>query len=310
MASLKDMLEPGETVLHEASSLKNFARLPVGTAGFMVAITALLVIDFNEHTLFQMLEILGLVMLGAVLLLGVVSIPMTLMLAPFEACIVTDRRILFRPSLRRPEISEITLSEIEDVGFRGNELRIAAPGQVVTLQPDRLGIGAVLLTRILPKWFPEGGKPVDRPGRLLNPGERIVFHFPPRYLGWVGKISAICFAGLFLSIGYSDFVERDWAGILSTIVLAAMILWHWYPARDDRHGWYSLVTNRRLLQHFDWDHSRYEEIPLAEIEAEWRSQFAEKLAARHNGRDLDIPAKGKDAERVLAAIEAAKEATP
>lgn len=305
MARLKNMLEPGETMLHRGSALRSVLSTLSAPVAFLPVFLATLFVDSVEEIVaapVTALPIIGLALLPSVVLIVV----MGPMLGLGEACIITGRRILVKRGLFRPRIDEMALADIEVVEIGGSALFIRGGGRTLAIQAHRNGLTAEVMARALPRWFPDAGKPIVKLGRILQPGERLIFRYPSPWFGRVLQGLMLCLALFFLWGGYGELIDGDWRGVLIQTMLAAIMLWLAYAPSGGRHGWYSAVTDRRLLQYFDWDHSRYEEIPLAEIEAEWRSQFGEKLAARHRGENLDVPAKGKDAERVLAAIEAAK----
>lgn len=305
MAKLKDMLEPGEKVLHRGNLWRALLPVLFWLAAISVALVAGVVLmfleDIPEHPIILTFAV-GVGLLPAAIVLG--------MAGPFiglgEACVFTDRRILFKQGLFRPRIAEMTLSGIDRAEFGGALLRLGGAGRTLDIPAVRNGLTAPVLARILPRWVPDAGKPMARPGHILQPGERLIFRYPSPWFNRVLRGLMLCMAGFFAWTGYGDLIDGDWSGAWNGAFYIVIMLSLVTNGATGRHGWYCIVTNRRLLQHFDWDPSRYEEIPLAEIDAEWRSRFADKLTARHNGRDLDIPAEDKDAERVLAAIEAAK----
>jgi hypothetical protein len=245
---------------------------------------------------------LGLGLLPAVIVLTVAE-PL---IGLGEACIVTDRRILFKRGLFRPEIATIPLSDIDHVDFNGAALQFGGSGRTLDILAVRNGLTAPVLARILPGWFPDAGRPMASANHILETGERLIFRWPSPWFGRILRGGMLGMAGFFAWTAYGDVIDGDSSGVWMSGFFTVLALSQVIDRPAGRYGWSCLVTDRRLLQHFDWDASRYEEIPLAEIEADWRSQFADKLAATHNGRNLDIPAKGKDAERVLAAIQAAK----
>jgi hypothetical protein len=77
----------------------------------------------------------------------------------------------------------------------------------------------------------------------------------------------------------------------------------------DAYRWQLAVTDRRLLRRLDYDPSRYEAFPLDEVEAIPPSPFGDRLFVKLHGREVQLPAKGKDAQRIREAIEAAREGT-
>lgn len=298
-------LEPGETVLHRGSTLSKlwpvFLLLAVLTLFLWVTMLADFIEDIPVHPLIlPFLLFTGLIPAAVVLAFAGPKFGLG------EACVITDRRIMFKRGLFRPRIDEMPLADIEDAESGGSSLFIRGGGRTLEMQAYRNGLTTEVMARILPRWFPDAGKPAVRLGRILQPGERLIFRYPSPWFNRVLRGLMLCLILLFLWDGYEVLVDGNWRGVLRQVFWIFLMLSALPRVKND---WSSAVTDRRLLQHFDWDHSRYEEIPLAEIEAEWRSRFAEKLAARHNGRNLDVPAKGKNAERVLAAIEAAKGAT-
>ena len=70
--------------------------------------------------------------------------------------------------------------------------------------------------------------------------------------------------------------------------------------------WGTVVTDRRLLRTLPHDTARYEEFPLASVETVPPAIFGDRLFVRLRGEDVQLPAKGETADRIRAAIEAAK----
>jgi len=305
MARLDDMLEPGEIVLHRGSSWRALlpaffwlAAISVWLPGGLLLMT----MDDGPLRLVDLAFSFGIGLLPAAIVLTVAG--------PFiglgEACIVTDQRILCKKGLFRARISEMALSDIDRVDFGGALLRLGGAGRTLDIPAVRNGLTASVMAQILPRWVPDAGRPMVSVGRILEPGERLIFRWPSPWFDRILRSGMLCMAGGFAWMVYGNGIDGDWSAVWMNGFFTVLALSLVIDRPTGRHDWSYLITDLRLLRNFDWDHSRYEEIPLAEIEAEYRSQFAEKLAATHNGRELDIPAKGRDAEQILAAIEAAK----
>ncbi len=305
MAKLSTILEPGERILHRGSALRKLwspILWLVACCGFL---SANLLAGYWESIASRPLMLLYAVAVGFIPF-GVGAAAVVAAGRIFglgEACLVTDRRIVAKRGLFRSTVDQMALADIEDAGFEGSMLYIRGGGRTLELQAYRNGLGAAVLARILPQWFPDAGRPMARLGKVLQPGETVLFRFPSP---WFNRALCALFlgaAGFFLWSGYGSYLRDDGSGVLIMSFFVFLML---SVLPDIRADWRSVVTDRRLLQRFGWDATRYQDIPLADIEADWRSRFAEKLAASWRGQDLDIPASKDAAARVLAAINAAK----
>lgn len=67
-----------------------------------------------------------------------------------------------------------------------------------------------------------------------------------------------------------------------------------------------MVTDRRLLRGLAHDPARYEEFPLATVEAVPPAIFGDRLYVKLRGEEVQLTAKGKAATSIRKAIEQAK----
>jgi hypothetical protein len=303
MSGIADMLAPGERVVHRGSVLHTSWPALLWVAAIILLLSVLLIALLTDGTgpgllaAGSVMALLDLVLIAA-LVLGV---------GPWiglgETCLATDRRIRFKRGLFRPTVDEMALADVEDAAFAGSMLKITGAGRTLELQAHRNGLGAKILARILPQWFPDPGRPTARLGNVLEPGETVIFRWPSPWFNRVLWALSFGVVGFLLWSGYGSYLRDDWSGVLTMSFFVFLML---SVLPDIRADWQSVATDRRLLQRIDWDATRYQDIPLAEIEADWRSRFGEKLAASWRGQDLDIPARNHAAARVVEAIRAAK----
>ncbi len=303
MAKLEKILEPGERVLHRGSVLHTSWPAFLWVAAVILFLSVLLIALFTDGTGPGLLAVVSVVVLLDLILITAFGLSVGPWIGLGETCLVTDRRFLAKRGLFHPTVDEMALAGIEEAAFEGTMLHIKGRGRRFELQAPRNGLGAEVLARVLPRWFPDPGRPAARLGNVLEPGETVIFRWPSPWFNRLLWALSFGLVGLFLWSGYGSVLKNDWSGVLSASFFIFVML---SVLPDIRADWHSVVTDRRLLQRFDWDATRYLDIPLADIEADWRSRFAEKLTASWRGQDLDIPATKDAAERVLAAIEAAK----
>ncbi len=303
MASLRTILDPGERILHRGSVLRTSWPALLWVVAIILFLSVMLIVLLADGTGPGLLAAVSVVALLDLILIAALGLFVGPWIGLGETCLVTDRRILAKRGLFRPTVEKLALADVEDAAFEGTMLHIKGSGQTLEVQAPRNGLGADVLARILPRWFPDPGRPAAPLGKVLEPGEIVLFRWPSPWFNRVLWALFFGLVGLFLWNGYGSVLKNDWSGVLSASFVIFMLL---SALPDIRTDWQSVVTDRRLLQWFDWNATRHLDIPLADIEADWRSRFAEKLAATWRGHDLDIPARNDHAERILAAINAAK----
>lgn len=298
-------LEPGETVLHRGGAVFAFWRIAAWLAAFFGLLVFALYLDELKAGGFDPLAFLPPFLLAALAPLTALAFILAVLSGFGEGCWVTDRRIVVRRGMLDRRRSEFRFTDVEHAAIRNERLKLSGAGRNLELRLRRHQLNAGLLSCILPRWFPEAGRPMARLGRILEPGERVVYRYPP---AWAGRVlPALAYAAiLFLAWDlWGNLAGGDGSGLVFSLTGIYLMLTLVAAPPAGRQGWWVAVTDRRLLRRIDWDWTRYEAIPLGEIEAGWRTRFAERLAARHAGEDLDIPARGRAAARVLAAIEGA-----
>jgi hypothetical protein len=305
MTRLRPQLEPGETLLHRGGAVFALWRVLAWLAAFFGLLVFALYLDDLKASGFDPLAFLPPFLLAALAPLTALAFILAVVSGFGEGCTVTDRRVLVRRGLFDRRRTEFRFAEIEHAAVRNERLKLSGGGRRLELRLRRHQLNAGLLSRILPRWFPEAGRPMARLGRILEPGERVVFRYPP---AWTGRVLPVIAGAAILVLAWDlwgNLAGGEGSGLVFSLTGIYLMLAVLAAPPAGRQGWWIVVTDRRLLRRIDWDWTRYEEIPLAEIEAGWRTRFAQRLAASHEGEELDIPVRGKAAARVLAVIEGA-----
>ena len=305
MIGFRKHLEPGETLLHRGGAVFAFWRIFAWLAAFAGLFIFALNLDFLQQAGYDPMAFLPPFLMAALAPLTALAFVLAVLSGIGEGCTVTDRRILMRHGLLSRRGTEFRFADVAHAAIRNGVLKLANEGQSLHLRLRRHQLNAGLLSQILPRWFPAAGEPVARLGRILEPGETVVFRYPPAWANrWLPAVAGIVILFLAWDL-WGNLSGGEGSGLVFSLTGIYLMLTLVAAPPAGREGWWTVVTDRRMLQRIDWDWTRYEVIPLSEIEARLRTRFARKLAARHAGEDLDIPARGKAAARVLAAIEGA-----
>ncbi|MDH5750310.1 MAG: hypothetical protein OEY85_13450, partial [Rhodospirillales bacterium] len=208
---------------------------------------------------------------------------------------ITDCRIISLDGLLRRSRQEIPLSAIEDAKYEDAKLTLSGRGKVVQIRAKQ--IPADVLCSALTEWFPSAGQPVQRLGHILDADETVLFRQPSRW-DYAYPAAALSLF-IWLAMGQQDWAPRGNLTLAILLVVAGLLF-------RDAYRWTVAITDRRLLRRLSYDPSRYEAFPMSEVEAVPPSPFGDRLFVKLHGYELQLPAKGKDAERLRAAIEAAK----
>jgi hypothetical protein len=296
------VLEPGETVL--ARNRPDYWLFAV--QGLMLTALTGLFVSLGIERLFA--DPLSLFPLAAGFLFMILFYAIQILpqfLYRREPWTVTDRRVIARRGLWRPEYRQIRLAAIDGAEWNGGQLILQAGGERLTIQGA--AIPAELLARLLPRWFPDAGQPMARLRRILQPGEKVLFRDGAVFPSWAMLFFFLLAAAIVLPGFIEDLAAGEWGKALIWLVFPVIMLSTWTanPLRDK--GWRTAVTNRRLLVRMERDDSRYEEFPLADLEDEHPGSPTEILTLRHGERIFSIhPGSAKKGKRILDAIKNAK----
>lgn len=295
-------LEPGETVL--ARSRPNFWLFAV--QGLMLTALVGLFVSLGIERLFE--DPLSLFPPAAGFLFMILFYIIQLLphfLFRREPWTVTDRRIIARRGLWRPEYRQVRLEAIDGAEWSGGQLILAAGSERLTIQGA--AIPAELLTRLLPRWFPEAGQPMARLGRILQPDEKVLFRDGAVFPSWALWFFFLLAAAIVLPGFIEDLAAGEWGKTLTWLIFPAILLSTWTANPLRGKGWETAVTNRRLLVRMERDDSRYEAFALAEMEDEHPGSPTEILTLRNGERTFSIhPGSAKTGKRILDAIRNAK----
>ncbi|MDH5558270.1 MAG: hypothetical protein OEZ03_13015 [Alphaproteobacteria bacterium] len=295
-------LEPGETVL--ARSRPDYWIFAV--QGLMLTALIGLFVSLGIERLFA--DPLSLFPLAAGFLFMILFYAIQILphfLYRRERWTVTDRRIIARRGLWRPEYRQIRLAAIDGAEWSSGQLVLRAGEDRLTI----LGaaIPAELLARLLPRWFPDAGQPMARLGRILQPGEKVLFRDGAVLSSWTMLFFFLLAAAIVLPGFIEDLAAGEWGKALIWLVFPAFMLSTWTTNPLRGKGWQTAVTDRRLLVRMERDDSRYEEFPLAELEDEHPGSPTEILTLRHGERIFPIhPGSAKKGKHILDAIRNAK----
>lgn len=222
---------------------------------------------------------------------------------------ITDRRFIVKRGLLRPEFRQMRLDEIEQAGYDGGELALTGSGQTLYISGE--SISATLLARLLPRWLSDPGQPMTRLGRILQPGEAVVFRYPSAFFFWGMRavFVAAALATFWFAIG--ALAAGEWSDAITQLFLVTIFLSILVDGPFAGKGWQTVVTNRRLLESMDRDPGRYEDIALAELEIENPGGPGEIFTLRHGEREIPILTESAKAEKcILAAIARASGRAP
>lgn len=299
MARLKDMLEPGETVIRRYPP-RLYAWLLVA-----IVVVGLPGIYFIGPPLRE----------GA----GMIFLAITAPIVPFFLIagylgvrwriLVTNKRILARLGMASlGGTVQIQRAEIEEIDAGDSGVGIRAAGRLFRIPwvpGDRRRV-----MRTLDPNLAEAGGPAGRITSLLEPGEVVVTRtvwpwsawLPPEHPGIVQVIIGILifiFAdGMLAWFGLAFIAQGIWPAVMA----AQQVL---------RTGaWWTVATDRRLLWRTNHDHTRYDDMALTEIDTVEYDGPKNMLLVQGAGKSLETPATNETADRIRAAIETAKGAAP
>lgn len=301
LARLEETLEPGETMVYRSAMSSLFWV----ASGLWTFVVVGLFTDFLYR--FPLLEhpdeLFWLAGITLLILGAGIAVALGLTMFSFPAWAITEKRIIVLGGLLRRRREEMPLEAIEDAKYEAGKLILDGDGRTVTIPAKR--IPAEILTRSLGRWFPTSGHRPWRLGRDLQPGETVLFRAPSR---WEYAYPA-CMLTVLVAWVLGEYVGMpSWTP--HSLVIPSLLLTFTALLVRDAYRSNLVVTNRRLLRRLDYDSSRYDELPLSEVEAMPQSPFADRLFVKIRGNEIQLPAKGKDAERIRAAIQAAKGAAP
>lgn len=294
MARLKDMLEPGETVITVTPPF--WLTIPMGILllGTVLA-TALMVADAGELGRAEFRFVLGFMAvlgLGLTCLVGLVT---RWLIA------VTDRRVLFRHGFMRRSLEDMPRDLVEFITLNGAALEVHGGGRTIPLALHPLL--ADRIARLLDADYAARGRYCGPFERVIETDERILVKVGGGLLVamWIIMLSLLLFPTLVM------FRINVFGALLSGAFFFAMFAFSMTMLANADKRW--IVTDRRVLAIVGLLKRRVEAVPLNSDTETTLDETA--LTIRSGEQTLTLPLandpdKRKAARKILAAIEAAK----
>lgn len=252
MASLKNMLEPGETVVAVSPPL--WPIFPIGLYLFgMILTSALIVSDVHGLDLVSIRIALGLLTtlgLGLTVFLGLM---MRWRIA------VTDRRVLIREGFLRRKLTEIPLDIVDSITHHDFTVEIRGGGHTIAIKLHPLLADRILA--LLDTGSGARGRYVGPFGRIPEPGERVLFKNGGKML------LAMCVAMLlpaFLVVVLLLALANSALAVINALQIGAAFFALWGFSTSGlviaEKRW--VVTDRRILSVTGLLYRRIEDLPL------------------------------------------------